>query len=623
MAVQNKDITYISKDFNDIRSQLINFSQTYFPNTYTDFSPASPGMMFMEQAAYVSDVLSFYLDNQIQETYLQYARQFDNLYDLAYMFSYKPKVTGLAIVDIDIFQQIPSKVIGSETVPDFNYALDIPQNTSVSSRSGNSFTIQEAIDFSVSSSLDPTTITISQISLGEPTYYLLKKTRKAVSGNITSTNFTLGSYVEYPTLELNVSNISNIIDIVDSDGNQYYEVDYLAQDLIYDSIRNTNTNDPNYYTDTDTPYILKTKSVNRRFVTRFLNESTLQIQFGSGKPLQNDEEIVPNPDNVGLGLPFEQNKLTTAYSPTNFVFTNTYGIAPSNTTLTVRYLSGGGVSSNINANTLNIINSSAIRFLNTGLNNTATADFVFNSLAINNPSAASGGGGGDTIEEIRQNSLSNFNTQQRNVTADDYLIRALSMPSKYGVISKAFTAKASTKDPDTILDLYILTQDLNGNLNKSSDAIKNNLKTYINQYRMIGDSVNIKDAFIVNIGCEFDIITLPNYNNNEILTQCIGVVQNYFLIRKWQINQPIILREITLLLDAIPGVQTVANIDIINKAGTTNGYSEYAYSIPGATQGGVIYPSLDPSIFEIKFPNDDIKGRIVSLGTGTFGYGGY
>jgi hypothetical protein len=619
MAVQNKDITYISKDFNDIRSQLINFSQTYFPNTYTDFSPASPGMMFMEQAAYVSDVLSFYLDNQIQETYLQYARQFDNLYDLAYMFSYKPKVTGLAIVDVDVFQQVPSKVVGSQTVPDFDYALEIPENTSVSSRNGTRFAIQESINFSTSSSIDPTVITISQISLGEPTYYLLKKTRKASSGTIVSTNFTLGSYTEFPTLELNVSNISNIIDIVDSDGNQYYEVDYLAQDLIYDSIRNTNTNDPN----TDTPYILKTKSVNRRFVTRFLNENTLQIQFGSGKPLQNDEEIVPNPDNVGLGLPFEQNKLTTAYSPTNFVFTNTYGIAPSNTTLTVRYLTGGGVSSNINANSLNIIDSSIVRFLNPGLNNSTTADFVFNSLATNNPSAASGGGGGDTIEEIRQNSLSNFNTQQRNVTADDYLIRALSMPSKYGIVSKAFTAKASTKDPDTILDLYILTQDLNGNLNKPSDAIKNNLKTYINQYRMIGDSVNIKDAFIVNIGCEFDIITLPNYNNNEILTKCIGVVKNYFLTRKWQINQPIILREITILLDAIPGVQTVANIQIINKAGTTNGYSEYAYSISGATQGGVIYPSLDPSIFEVKFPNDDIKGRIVSLGTGTFGYGGY
>tara|TARA_B110000902_G_scaffold120063_1_gene140796 strand:- start:3150 stop:5021 length:1872 start_codon:yes stop_codon:yes gene_type:complete len=623
MAVQNQNITYINKDFNDIRAQLINFSQTYFPNTYTDFSPASPGMMFIEQASYVSDVLSFYLDNQIQETYLQYARQFDNLYDLAYMFSYKPKVTGLAIVDVDVFQQIPSKVVGSKTVPDFNYALEVPQDTLVSSRSGDRFNIQESINFSVSSSIDPTLVTISQISLGEPTYYLLKKTRKAVSGTIVSTDFTLGNYIEYPTLELNVSNISNIIDIIDSDGNQYYEVDYLAQDLIYDSIKNTNINDPNNYTDTDTPYILKTKSINRRFVTRFLNENTLQIQFGSGKPLQNDEEIVPNPDNVGLGLPFGQNKLTTAYSPTNFVFTNTYGTAPSNTTLTVRYLTGGGVSSNIDANTLNTIDSSTVKFLNIGNNNTPTSNFVFNSLATNNPSAASGGGGGDTIEEIRQNSLSNFNTQQRNVTADDYLIRALSMPSKYGVISKAFTTKASVKNPDTILDLYVLTQDLNGNLTKSSDALKNNLKTYINQYRMIGDSVNIKDAFIVNIGCEFDIITLPNYNNNEIITKCIGEVQGYFLTRRWQINQPIVLREITLILDAIPGVQTVSNIQIINKAGTTNGYSEYAYSIPGATQGGVIYPSLDPSIFEVKFPNDDIKGRIVSLGTSTFGYGGY
>ncbi len=623
MAVQNKDITYINKDFNDIRAQLINFSQTYFPNTYTDFSPASPGMMFIEQASYVSDVLSFYLDNQIQETYLQYARQFDNLYDLAYMFSYKPKVTGLAVVDVDVYQQVPSKVVGSQTVPDFGYALEIPENTSVSSRNGTRFNIQEPIDFSVSSSIDPTVTTISQISLGEPTYYLLKKTRKAVSGTITSTNFTLGNYTAYPTVELNVSNISNIIDILDSDGNRYYEVDYLAQDLVYDSIKNTNTNDPNNYQDGDTPYILKTKSVNRRFTTRFINESTLQIQFGSGKPLQTDEEVTPNPDNVGLGLPFEQNKLTTAYSPTNFIFTNTYGVAPSNTTLTVRYLAGGGVISNIDANTLNTIDSSTVKFLNPGLNNNVTADFVFNSLAVNNPIAASGGGGGDTIEEIRQNSLSNFNTQQRNVTADDYLIRALSMPSKYGIVSKAFTAKASTKDPDVILDLYILTQDSNGKLTKSSNAIKNNLKSYINQYRMIGDSVNIKDAFIVNIGCEFDIITLPNYNNSEVLTNCISAVKNYFELRRWQINQPIILREITLLLDGIPGVQTIANIDITNKAGTTNGYSEYAYSIQGATQGGVIYPSLDPSIFEIKFPNDDIKGRIVSLGTSTFNYGGY
>ena len=623
MATQNKDITYINKDFNDIRSQLINFSQTYFPNTYTDFSPASPGMMFIEQAAYVSDVLSFYLDNQIQETYLQYARNFDNLYDLAYMFSYKPKTTGLAIVDVDFYQQLPAKTVGSETVPDFNYALRVLENTSVSSDSGVKFITQDPIDFTVSSSSDPTTLSIAQVNNGEPTYYLLKKTRKAVSGNILSKSYSLGAYQEFPTIELTGNNLANILSITDSDNNEYYEVDYLAQDLVYDSIRNTNVNDPNNYLNTDAPYILKTKSTNRRFITRFLNNQTLQIQFGSGKPLQIDEEVTPNPDNVGLGLPFGENKLTTAYSPTNFIFTNTYGTAPSNTTLSVQYLAGGGTSANIDANALIQIDTSTVQFLNGDITNTPTADFVFNSIAVNNPIAASGGGDGDTIDEIRQNSLSNFNTQQRNVTADDYLIRALSMPPKFGVVAKAFTTKASIQDPDTILDLYILTQDINTKLTKSSSTIKQNLRSYLSQYRMIGDTVNIKDAFIVNIGVEFDIITLPNFNNNEILAKCITAIQNYFTTDKWQINQPIVLRNLTIILDRIDGVQTVANLQIINKAGTSSGYSEYAYSISSATQGGVIYPSLDPSIFEVKYPNEDIKGRIVSLGTGAFGFGGF
>jgi hypothetical protein len=621
MALLNKDISYINKDFNDVRSQLINFSQTYFPNTYTDFSPASPGMMFIEQAAYISDVLSFYLDNQIQETYLQYARQTDNLYDLAYMFSYKPKATGLAYVDLDLYQQVPSKVDNVSIVPDYNYSILIGENTTISTQDGSSFILDQSVDFSTSSSNDPTEVSISQISNGEPTYYLLKKTRKGASGNIRTLNFTMGAYQPFPTLEINASDVAGIIDIVDSDGNQYYEVDYLGQDLVYDSIQNTNTNDPNNFQNGDSPYILRTKSTNKRFTTRFLNRTTLQIQFGSGNALQVDEQITPNPDNVGLGLPFGQSKLTTAYSPTNFVFTNTYGTAPSNTTLTVRYTSGGGVKSNVNANSINILNTNNSFFKNSNLSNTTTAQFIFNSLAVNNPSAASGGSDGDTIEEIRQNSLANYNTQQRNVTADDYLIRALSMPPKFGDIAKAYTTKPSPKDPDTILDLYVLAYNNTSNLVITSDTIKTNLQTYINQYRMLGDTINIKDAFIINIACNFEIVTLPNFNNSDVLARCITTLQNYFNINNWQINQPIILRELSVLLDNIPGVQTVQSINIINRAGTNSGYSQYAYSIPQATQGGIIYPSLDPSIFEVKYPNSDITGRVISLGTGTFNSG--
>ena len=538
----NSEIKYISRDFNNIRAELINFSQTYFPNTYTDFSPTSPGMMFMEQVAYVSDVMSFYLDNQIQETYLQYARQFDNLYDLAYMFSYKPKTTGLASVDVDIFQQVPAVTSGGEKIPDYSYALLISDNATVSSPSGKNFVIQDSIDFSVSSSNDPTTVSIAQITANEPEYFLLKKTRKAVSGTINSTTFTAGAYQQFPTFQISAVNIGGIIDIFDSNNNQYYEVDYLGQDLIYEGIKNTNVNDPNNYTNSDdTPYILKTKSTNRRFVTRFLNETTLQIQFGAGQPNQVDEFITPNSDNVGIGLPFEQNKLTTAYSPTNFIFTNSYGIAPSNTTLTVRYLTGGGVSSNINAGQLNSIVSSNISFVTSQISDTSLAQYVFDSVAVNNPIAASGGQDGDSIEEIRQNALSNFNTQLRNVTADDYLVRALSMPSKFGNISKAWTQKPKATDPNTTLDMYVLTLDVNGNLTTASTSLKNNLKTYLNQYRMIGDTVDIKDAFIINLACDFEIITLPNFNNNEVLAQCLTALQRFFSIDNYSINQPIVL----------------------------------------------------------------------------------
>jgi len=613
MAI-NRDIKYINKNFDEFRSQLLNFAQTYFPTTYTDFTPSSPGVMFMEMASYVGDVLSFYLDNQVQENFLQYARQSNNLYELAYMFGYKPKTTGLATTNIDFYQLVPSILSGSNYIPDYDYALFINSNTQVSSRSSNTkFIIEDSIDFTVSSSLDPTIVSVAQISGGDPVYYLLKKTRKATSGTINTTSFSFGSPSEFPTITINGSNIAGILDITDSDGNIWYEVDYLAQELVFDDIKNTNINDPNNYQNSnDSPYILKTKQVQRRFVTRFLNPTTLQIQFGSGNPNDIDEDIIPNPSNVGLGLPFEKNKLTTAYSPTNFIFTNTYGISPSNTTLTIRYLTGGGVESNVSSNDLTILNTSNVRFLKNNLNST-TAQYIFNSVASNNENAASGGQDGDSIEEIRQNSISNFSSQLRNVTADDYLVRALSMPPKYGVVAKAYTEKPKIDDVNTTLNLYVLTYNVDGNLTLAANTLKNNLKTYINQYRMIGDTISIKDAFVINIACDFEIITLPNFNNSEVLFRCITALQNYFDINKWQINQPIILRDINVILDNIEGVQTVNKVTITNKTGTISGYSQYAYDIEGATQKGIIYPSLDPSIFELKYPNTDIKGKVVTI----------
>lgn len=613
MAIIRRDINYTNREFTDLRDRLVNFSKTYFPNTYTDFDLNSPGMMFMEQAAYVGDVLSFYLDNQVQETYLQYARQNNNLFEMAYMFGYKPKLTGLATTNIDFYQQIPAKTVNGAQVPDYDYALLIPENTSISDAAGVNFTIEDPVDFEVSNSLDPTTVSIAQITGDEPTYFLLKKSRKAISGTIKTLSFNLGEYQEFPTLSISDGAFGGILDIFDSNGNQYYEVDYLAQELVFNSTKNTNINDPNnYQNEGNVPYILQTFQTPYRFVTRVLNSTTIQLQFGSGNPSDTDEEIIPNPDNVGLGLPFEKNKLTTAYSPTNFIFSNTYGIAPSNTTITVRYLSGGGVRSNVEAGSLTNLSTTQIKFQKQNLNS-STANYVFSSLASTNPDAASGGRGGDTTDELRQNILSNSNTQLRAVTADDYLVRALSMPGKYGIVSKAYAIKPKLNTDNSVLDLYILSYNDSSKLAYASSTLKQNLKSYLSNYRMIGDNINIKDAFIINIGCDFDIITDPEVNNAEVLRNCIINVQVFFLTNKWQINQPIILRQIEQIIDNTTGVQTVKNLKITNKVGASRNYSQYAYDIDGATQNKVIYPSIDPMIFEVKFPNEDIKGRVVNL----------
>jgi len=620
MSKLNRDIRYINRDFSTLRENLIQYSKTYFPNTYNDFSETSTGMLFMEMSAYVGDVLSFYLDNQIQETFIQKARQTTNLYSLAYSMGYVPKVTTVASVELDFYQQVPSKLSASVYVPDYDYAVVIPENTQISSNvdSSMNFIIEDAVDFQSSSSLDLTEESIYQISGVNPTYFLLKKKRKAISATVRSQNFVFNASKKFDTRDLKAGNIIGVLDVIDSNGNVWYEVPNLAQENVFNSIRNTNTNDPNYSIDTEVPYLLELKSVQRRFVTRFLNENTLQLQFGAGSTRNIDEEIVPNPDNVGLGLPFEKTKLTTAFSPLNFVYTNTYGIAPYNTTLTVRYLVGGGASANVEAGVLTAVDDTNIKFINPDLSNTTLANQIFKSIASNNVKAADGGMDGDTVEEIRQNSLGNFQNQLRTVTPQDYLVRSLSMPSNLGVVAKAHVQPCKVGEYEagtlpSVLDLYILTYDINKKLRTASDILKRNLQTYLSEYRMINDSIKIKDAYIINIGVNFEIIVRPNYNNAETITKCINSLTTFFEIDKWQINEPIMMKDISILLDKVEGVQTVNNIEIVNLAGESLGYSKFSYDVNGSTIDSVLYPSIDPMVFEVKNPTEDIRGRVVPI----------
>jgi hypothetical protein len=624
MAPIKKDIRYINKDFSQFRANLIEFSRQYFPNTYNDFNESSPGMMFIEMAAYVGDVLSYYTDNQLKESMIQFAANRPNVLALATNLGYRVKNSIPATVDLDVFQLLPAKTSPNGKIPDWDYALTLKENMLVrSEQTGINFRTLNLVNFSVSSSFDPTEVSVYQINqtTSDPEYYLLKKKVKAVSGTIKTQNFTFGNAKRFDKICIEDTNIIDVLSITDSDNNEWTEVPYLAQDTVFETVANTVQNDPELSVYTDVPYLLKLKKTARRFITRFRATGDLDIQFGPGITDDSDEDIIPNPDNVGFSLNGLRTQMDQPIDPSNFMYTKSYGLAPSNTTLTVRYTTGGGVAANVPANTIKAVDSVVFEIDSSNLN-TALLDRIKSSVAVTNLEPAKGGKSEETIEEIRQNALATFATQNRAVTVQDYIIRSYSMPSRFGSVAKAYVIQDQQINPTNgtemipnplAINLYTLGFNELGQLTPLNAAVKENLKTYLSQYRMLTDAVNIKNAFIINIGIRFEIITLPEYNSNEVLINCITKFKELFDIKKWQINQPIVLSRIYTEIDRVAGVQSVTNIRIVNLYGAARGYAENVYDIAAATKDGIIYPSLDPSIFEIKFPNNDIIGRVVSL----------
>ena len=619
----NKDIKYLSKDFSSFKENLMEFAEVYFPENFNDFSEGNPGMMFLEMAAYVGDVLSFYTDFQLQESFLALAQDRENLYNMAYAMRYKPKVTTAASVTLDITQLIPTKKIGeSNYAPDYDFALNIKENSTFKSVEGPIFYTTRDCDFSFSSSMSPVTASVYQYDEdSNPQYFIIKKQVPAISAEIRSQNFNVSSPQRFHSMTLFDSNIIGIDSIQDTEGNTWYEVPYLAQDTIFTEVANNAANDPDLHQySNETPYLLKLKQVPKRFICRIQPDGSIKIQFGAGTSTKSDEQIIPSPDNVGLGIKDGLSKLDKAYDPSNFLYTKTYGQAPANTILTVNYLVGGGLSSNVNSNT--ITEQDAVTIQSKANVNPGMLSFCKSSITPTNREPARGGGGGDTLEDLRQNTMANFSTQQRTVTKEDYMVRTLSMPSHLGHVAKAYITQDDqisplTNEPNRIpnplaINLYVLGYNASGRFTKLNTATKTNLSTYLEQYRTLTDAINIKDAFTINFGIDFEVTTYKNYNNSQVLLDVINELKHYFRLSIWQINQPIIISDVKNTIGAVRGVQTVENLTFNNKAGAYGGYSVYKYNLDTAVRNGVIYPSLDPSIFELKYPNADIKGRVTT-----------
>jgi hypothetical protein len=657
-----RDIKYLNKDFTQFRKNLIEYTKTYFPQTYSDFNEASPGMMFIEMTSYLGDILSYYIDDSLKESLMVHAEDKVNVIALAKYLGYQPKVTSPAVVDVSVYQTVPSINLNGEYVPDSRYYLRIKEGMTIQASDSNVlFRTTELLDFNDSTDREITRYRPDET--GEPTY-LIKKYVRAISAEIKQIKSTFGSAEQFSKINIGDTNVIDIYDVRDSNGNKWYKVPYLAQESVFIDYPTSVQTDADFTAIDDAPSsVLKVLKTSRRFTTQINEDNTTTLVFGGGNS-DNDELLIPNFKNVGLGLPSSIDRLGASFDPANFLKTKSYGQAPSNTTLTVSYLIGGGVSSNVGQGVLTQIQS--IEFdEDTSIfdrDDLRLYNRIKASVAVDNEEPAKGGRGAETIEEIRQNALGNFGSQNRAVTRKDYEVRTLSLPPKYGSVAKTFCAPDGQLDnnspssilnnPDSLeefvglieslkgknlteqetkrelqtylkskqgdlseknnpfaINLYILGYDSNKKLSTLNRAVKENLKTYLSEYRVMTDGINMIDGYIINIGVDFEIRVYSGYNKREVLTRCINELKDYFNIDNWTFNMPINISEVELLIAGVEGVQSVPKCEIVNKC--LGNYSQYSYNIKEATRDKLVFPSIDPSVFEVKFPNTDLKGRVV------------
>ena len=661
---QGRDVKYLSKDFASFRKNLIEYSKSYFPKTYSDFNESSPGMMFIEMASYVGDILSYYIDDSLKESLMLYAEDKQNVIALAKYLGYTPKVTAPAIVKMSVYQLVPATGMGADVKPDSDYYLRIKEGMIIeSSKSNTKFRTTELLDFNEEDDREITVYQRNQ-STNEPTQYLIKKYINAISAELKTITFDFGSTpVNFSKVQLADKNVIDVYDVRDSNGNKWYNVPYLAQEMVYVDYPTSEQTDKDLAQFKDSvSSILRVQKTSRRFTTTINEDNTTSVIFGGGTST-NDETLVPNFKNVGLGLNSSIDRLSESFDPSNFLKTQSYGQAPTGK-FTISYLVGGGVKSNTSKGELTSIR--RIEFDDDtktfSQNDVGLYNQMKSSVGVDNEEPATGGRGAETIDEIRENALAMFGSQNRAVTRKDYQVRALSLPPKFGGIAKAYCAPdgeldnnspaSILKNPDTLnefaglvqnmnkknlseedikdglrnflsgkknnpgeknnpfaINLYVLGYNSNKDLATLNRAVKENLKTYLGEYRMLTDGVNIIDGFIINIGVDFEVRVYGGYNKREVITKCITELKEYFNIDNWTFNMPINISEVEILLAGIEGVSSVPKCEITNKC--LGNYSTNSYDIGAATKGKMVYPSVDPSIFELKFPNKDIKGRVV------------
>ncbi len=597
---------YLNKEFDAFRQDLIEYARSYYGDKIVDFSESSMGGLLVDMPAYIGDSLSFYLDHQFSELDPETAVETENIERQLRRAGVDIVGASPAVVYLSLFLETPATSINGVLRP-LPAALPIIEAGSVcTAENGVQFELVADADFTAVDS-DGNLTTEYQVgetdSNGVPLTFTLRCEALALSGFSTSESFTFNGFVPFRRVTLSNPNVTSIAAVTDTLGNVYHGVGNLAEDVIYKASSN------GAYDADRVPSVLQLMPAPYRYTSRVsLAERGTTLVFGGGSADTLEDDAVPDPSLFALPLYGKTTFSRTTLNPQKLLDTKTLGVSASDTVVTVSYRYGGGSQHNVEPNTVRVVSSLVMRFPVTP--SAAIAAAVRGSVSVRNKKKAIGGLDAPTPEDLKELIPLLRSAQSRIVTKPDLLSRVYTMPSDFGRVFRA-AARATPNNPLST-QLYVICKDADDRLDFASDALKDNLKTYLNGYRMISDAIDIVDARIVNIKLTYEVTVDLAMNKKTVLQLVNTKLRKFFNVKNFHIDQPIVLSDIDNLIYNTNGVVSVNSVRVENVNNLVDGrmYSEIYHDLQNFTHRGVIIPPPG-GIYELKYSDDDILGKAV------------
>ena len=596
--MSKRPMNYTNRDFETIKSSLVNYARRYYANTYQDFNEASFGALMVDLVSYLGDQLSFYTDYQANESFLDTAIEAANVDRIAKQMGFKRPGATQAVGICDFFVIVPASA--NSAGPDSRYFPILKQNTLVTSDSGAVYTLTKDVDFTLAN--NEVTVARVDADTGVPTFFAIKASGPIVSGRLYEERIEVGDFQRFLRLRMSADLVSEIISVVDSQGKEYFQVDYLTQDVVVSRQANRGSNRDLV------PFIMKTKPCPRRFVVEHDSVGDTHLQFGYGSEENLTEDLIADPADVVLDMNARNYVSDTTFDPSNLIKTDKFGVVPENTTLTIVYRGNASTTVNTAASTIDNISDLRLSFEDRSALDDSVVNDIITTIEVTNPEPVLGDTSALTVQEVKTRAYASFATQNRAVTRQDYISLAYRMPSDFGKL-KRVGIEQDPRSSRRNLNMYVLAEDLNGGLTTAPTTLKNNLKTWINRYKMINDSVDILDGKVINFGIEFEVIGEVGKNKFTVLRNCISRLQRKYLNVKLEMGEPIYISDIFKVLNRVEGVVDTTMVKLVNITGGS--YSSYRYEIEKnmSNDGRFLIVPTD-AVAEMLFPNDDITGVV-------------